>query len=114
MEKLKLEDDAEKAKGIDVFVETMEGKPFSLTVKPTTTIAELQDIIISTGNITTSSENLVFSITRTIGERNIVGKTELFTIYRISEIIYVCSRLMHLFLCKKLRSASVSSIFSFP
>jgi hypothetical protein len=68
LEKLKLEDDAEKAKGIDVLVETMEGKPFSLTVKPTTTIAELQDIIISTGNITTSSESLVFSITLSVKE----------------------------------------------
>jgi hypothetical protein len=73
MEKLtNFEDDTKKAKENDnvVMVGTMmEGKPFSSTkIEPTTTIAELQDIIISTGNITTSSENLVFSITLSVKE----------------------------------------------
>jgi hypothetical protein len=73
MEKLtNFEDDAKKAKESDnvVIVGTMmEGKPFSSTkIEPTTTIAELQDILISTGDIPKSTKRRIFSIKVSVAE----------------------------------------------
>ncbi len=46
-------------KSIDVFVETMEGKLLPLTLKPTTTIAELIEIISSTQEIPPNTQRLI-------------------------------------------------------
>jgi hypothetical protein len=60
-ENVKLED-AEKFVNIDVFVGTMEGKPLPLTLKPTTTIAELKEMMSSSKEIPPNSQRVIFAI----------------------------------------------------
>ncbi|XP_046638758.1 uncharacterized protein LOC124317966 isoform X3 [Daphnia pulicaria] len=60
-ENVKLED-AEKFVNIDVFVGTMEVKPLPLTLKPTTTIAELKEMISSSKEIPPNSQRVIFAI----------------------------------------------------
>ncbi|EFX82970.1 hypothetical protein DAPPUDRAFT_240450 [Daphnia pulex] len=57
-------------KSINVFVETMEGKPLTLTLKPTTTIAELKEMISSTQEIPPNTQRLIFAINLN-GDRNV-------------------------------------------
>ncbi|EFX82974.1 hypothetical protein DAPPUDRAFT_302124 [Daphnia pulex] len=53
---------AENSVNIDVFVETMDGKPFLLTIKPTTTINELKRIILPSKEISPQTQRLILAI----------------------------------------------------
>jgi hypothetical protein len=55
-------------------VETEDGKSLPLTIKPTTTIAELKEMISSTQEIPPNSQRLIFAINLN-GDKNFKNKS---------------------------------------
>jgi hypothetical protein len=55
-------------------VETEDGKSLLLTIKPTTTIAELKDIVLSTEEIPPNSQRLIVAINLN-GDKNLKNKS---------------------------------------